>query len=314
MKSAEAFRKSIGGADEAFVRVIRQTLTDLEQEEAKPVKKKISTGLVLAMAIMLLTVTALAASQWGILDFIKEQGKTPAEEKLVNAIVQKSSESQWINATIDEALVDGNTAYLAMTIQPKTENTLIVPLTNDLSVPGGMAVMSNLEEGKELSIRAYADSKGFEQVIGIYQPVGDSLGKVQNARYETLEDGTLRCILELGFYQGPDNFPEKTRWCHWTIYAVAFGEDDALPTDRSAKESENVFLEAEIPVYICADTRKSRDADAHDIAGYNGYIDYITMTPMEDGSVQFTMMVDMNDSDEKEMYFLTADLVDGEGN
>ena len=56
MKTAEQFRKSIGGADEAFVRGIRQTLCELQCEEEQPVKKKISLSLAIAMTIMLLTV------------------------------------------------------------------------------------------------------------------------------------------------------------------------------------------------------------------------------------------------------------------
>ena len=51
MKTAEQFKHSIGKADEAFVHGIRQTLAELECKEEKPVKKKISMGLVLAAAI-----------------------------------------------------------------------------------------------------------------------------------------------------------------------------------------------------------------------------------------------------------------------
>ena len=62
MKSAEDFRKEFGTAEESFRHCVRQTLTELECKEVKPVKKKISVGLVLAAAIMLLTVGAVAAA------------------------------------------------------------------------------------------------------------------------------------------------------------------------------------------------------------------------------------------------------------
>lgn len=312
MKTAEDFRQSIGPADEDFARCIQQTLWKLQREEEQPVKKKISLGLALAMAVMLLTVTAFAASQWGVLDFIKGQGKTPAEEKLVTSIVQTCEESERITVTVDEALIDGQTAYLAMTVQPKTEKTLIVPWTKDLSIAGGMAVMSSQEQVKDMSFREYADSKGFEQVISFFPPFGGSLGDVRNAVYESLENGGLRCILEYA-YESKGAFPERTEWCIWTVGTIAFNGENTVPDEERNARWENLFLQAEIPVNICISSRRSAQSDAHDIAGYVGGIEYVTMTPMEDSSVQFTMMVDMNDADETEMYMWTATLLDENG-
>lgn len=313
MKTREQFRGSIGAADEDFRRVIRQTLCELQREEEQPVKRKISMGLALAMVIMLLTVTAVAASQWGILDFIREQGKEPAEEKLVSTIAQICGESKWISVTVDEALIDGDTAYLAMTILPKTEQTIIMPIVMDLSAPGGMAVMNNPAYDAEMSIRDFAASKGFEKIIGFEPLMDGAMQEKRSAVYESLENGGLRCIMEYG-YSDEEDFPERTKWYHWTVLALDYCEDNIRPDHARESQYESVVVEAEIPVSICADSRKSLASDAHDIVGYKGYIEYITITPIEDGSVQFTMLIDMNDADDKKVYFYTPSLMDSEGN
>ena len=89
---------------------------------------------------------------------------------------------------------------------------------------------------------------------------------------------------------------------------MEYREDDITPDHIRTSPGNGVTIQVEIPVSISTDSRRSLASDAHDIAGYKGRIEYITMTPLEDGSVQFTMMIDMNDAEEKEMYFYTPSL------
>lgn len=313
MKTAEEFRRSIGAADEEFVAGIRQTLMELEREEEKPVKKKLSLGLVLVMVIMLVTVGALAAGQWGILDFIKEKGEVPAEYKLVVEVPQEQEFSRTIGITIDETLVDGGKAYLAMTVKPKTEDTIIVPWVMNIAVPGGMAVMNNPAHDMNLSVRAFAESKGFEKVLGFKPPADHSLLKLNNAKYESMEDGSLRCVLEYDFALEEEIFPEQRLWRVWEVSVVEYREDDITPDHIRVSPTENLQLQAELQVNISTQTKKSQEADAHEIAGYDGTIDYVTMTPMENGGVQFTMMVDTDIHHLDKFKFADAALLDTEG-
>ena len=313
MKTVEDFRKSIGKADEDFLRGIRQTLTVLECEEEQPVKRKISMGLVLAVMVMLVTVTALAAGSWGILDYIREQGKEPAEYKLVMQVPQEYSGSHWVDMTIDEALVDGGKAYLAMTVKPKTEKTIIVPRVMNIAVPGGMAVMNNPAHDMNLSVKGFAESKGFEKILGFRPPMGLSLVELKNAKYESLEDGSLRCMLEYDFAPEEETFPEQRLLHIWEVIVVEYREDDITPDHIRISPSQDLQILAELQVNISPQTRKSREADAHELTGYNGTIDYMTVTPREDGGVQFTMMADTDNRHSDEIEFFTAALMDAEG-
>ena len=313
MKTVEDFRESIGKADEDFLRGIRQTLTVLECEEEQPVKRKISMGLVLAVMVMLVTVTALAAGSWGILDYIREQGKEPAEYKLVMQVPQEYSGSHWVDMTIDEALVDGGKAYLAMTVKPKTEKTIIVPRVMNIAVPGGMAVMNNPAHDMNLSVKAFAESKGFEKILGFRPPMGRSLVELKNAKYESLEDGSLRCMLEYDFAPEEETFPEQRLLHIWEVIVVEYREDDITPDHIRISPSQGLQILAELQVNISPQTRKSREADAHELTGYNWSIDYMTVTPREDGGVQFTMMADAGGRHSDEIRFFTAALMDAEG-
>ena len=309
MKTAEDFRKSIGKADEDFLQGIRQTLTVLEWEEEQPVKRKISMGLVLAVMVMLVTVTALAAGSWGILDFIREQGKKPAEYKLVMQVPQEISGSHWVDMTIDEAMVDGGKAYLAMTVKPKTENTIIVPRVMNIAVPGGMAVMNNPAHDMNLSVKEFAESRGFEKILGFRPPMGLSLVGLKNAKYESMEDGSLRCMLEYDFAPEEETFPEQRLLHIWEVIVVEYREDDISPDHIRVSPSQNLQILAELQVNISPQTRKSREANAHELAGYDSTIDYMTVTPREDGGVQFTMMVDTDGRHLEGIKFFTENRV-----
>ena len=312
MKNAEDFRRSIGTADEAFVCGIRQTLMDLEREEEHPVKRKISLGLVLAAVVILLTVTAFAATQWGILDFIRDQGREPAVYKLVTEIPQQEGYSRWVDVDVEEALIDGDKAYLTMTIHPKMEKTMMVPMVEDVNAPESMAMLSGVVCDGGTTIMTFAESKGFERVMGVTMEKGEVFGELTNAAYESLENGALRCVMEYN-YAGKTDFPEQRVYCFQNFLVRDYKEVSSKPDPVRVNDEEWFQMELEIPVNICQETRRSRAEDIHDIAGYKGVIEHIAMTPMQDGGVQFTMLVNLNDAEKREMYFPTAALMDENG-
>ena len=312
MTSAEDFRREMGEPDESFERCVLCTLTKLKQEEAKPVKKKISMGFALAAALVLLAVTALAAGSWGIVSYLREKGVEPAVHKLVTELPQQQGISNLAAVTIDELLIDGGKVYLAMTVQPKKEKTLMIPKVENLAVPGGMAALNNLDYDATMSVRAFAESKGFENIVGVTLEEGAFFEKLNNAVYQVLEDGTLRCLLEYN-YAGGEAFPEERIWCTMNVLLLKYREDDVKPDHVRISKTEYVHLQLEVPLNSSRETRKSQAADAHGIDGYEKTIEYVTMTPMEDDTVQFTMLINTDVWKKNDFHFFTAALADASG-
>lgn len=313
MKTAEDFRKDFGETEEGFRKSVLQTLRTLEYEEEQPVKKKISLGLVLALTVMLVTVTALAAGSWGILDFVQERGEEAAAYKLMVQVPQENTGSHWVDMTIDEALIDGGKAYLAMTVLPKEEKTIVVPRVLNIGAPGSMAVMNNPDYDMNMSVRAFAESKGYEKIVGFRPPMGLSLGELEYAKYESMDNGGLRCMLQYAYEPEEADFPEKKIVLFWEILVVQYREDDITPDHIRISPSHSIQLLAELQVDISAKTKRSIAADAHEIAGYDSTIEYVTMTPLEDGSVQFTMLMDADIHRMDKFYFVDGALLDAEG-
>lgn len=312
MKTAEDFRRSLGVADAAFEQLVRRTLTELEYEEVRPVKKKISMGFALAAALVLLAVTALAAGSWGIVNYLQEKGQEPPVFKLVRDIPQQQGFSRLADVSIDEVLIDGGKVYLAMTVQPKTEKTLVIPKVENLAVPGGMAVLNNPEYDAAMSVRDFAKSRGFENIVGVTLEESEIFKGLNNASYQVLEEGTLRCLLEYS-YAGGKSFPEERIWMFLNVLLLNYRGDDTGVNHVVISDEEWFQVQVELPLNIRQETKRSQAADAHDIVGYKGFIEHITMTPMEDGSVQYTMLMDMNDEEETVIRFPTATLLDENG-
>lgn len=201
MKTAEDFRRSIGGADASFHRLVDQALSSLDSEEEKPVKRKISLGLAMALMVTLLTVTALAAGSWGIVGFIREQGGEAMEEKLVTQVKQNAylpvfnvdkdhlpsrlvtGESTLVDISLDEVLRDGDWLYVAMTLKPKQYRTLVTAGIKSDMGPGGWT-----EE--------YGKSNGCERMVNVEIDM-----PVEHADHELMEDGTLKLIAQVMYPQ-----------------------------------------------------------------------------------------------------------------
>ncbi len=312
MTSAEDFRREMGEPDESFERCVLCTLIKLKQEEVEPVKKKISMGFALAAALVLLAVTALAAGSWGIVSYLREKGVEPAVHKLVTELPQQQGISNLAAVTVDELLIDGGKVYLSMTVRPKKEKTLMIPKVENLAVPGGMAALNNPDYDATMSVRAFAESKGFEYIVGVTIEEGAFFEKLNNAVYQVLEDGTLRCLLEYS-YAGGEAFPEERLWCTMNVLLLKYREDDVKPDHVRISKTEYVHLHLEVPLNISRETRKSRVADAHGIDGFGKTIEYVTMTPVEDGSVQLTMMINRDVWKKNDFHFFAAALLDASG-
>lgn len=324
MKTAEEFRRALGETEASFQRCVRQTLTELECKEEKPVKK-MSMSLALACVILLLTMTAFAASQWGILTFIREQGETPIVENLVTELPpQASRDSEMIQFQIHETLCDGNRLYLAASARPKAENTLVVPYVVNIREAGSMAVMDNPAYDPELSVVEYAQAHGYEHVItlSLYQQIlssspacEDVITGLEYAAYDHLEDGTLRMILQYGYdIDEAFGYPERMDFVSMDVIARKYSA--AQQWNPTEAVNEHLTVQADMLLYVSGETRRSIPEDAHDIVGYRGAIEYVALTPYDDERVAVSIMMDMEklDSDQLWMSGPLYVLLDEEGN
>ena len=310
MKTAEDFRRDLGNAEESFACCVRQTLMDLEQKEEKPVKKKIRMGLALVMAIMLLTAGALAAEAWGIVHFLTQQGKPAAQDQLLELQPTAYGEGNMVRITIEEGLYDAGRLYLAVSAEPITENTLVVPkpyIAGELHLDQ-MSMRDALHSdayAQDLSVMAYAQEKGFAHVIVMDMRMPfvssysnqskDKFNGLEYIEYDLMEDGTLRCIMEIDYTPDPAFcYPERTD--HVDISAMVYkysledpsqftlGMYDIAGVNFQLYAGDNARTDRKI--------RTSIAADAHDIHGYRGAIEYISFTPYDD-FVAVTFMLDM---------------------
>ncbi len=316
MKTARDFQKSIGDADEAFAGMVLQTLRDLQCKEEKPVKKKISTGLVLAVVIMLLAVGAVAAGQWGILDFAKEHGEAASPDRLVTQINQgvyrtkntyvRPGESELVDVALEEILYEDGWLYAALLVTPKQEKTMVIGADlqtlseqtgqwylnalgklRDLNEPDSMkAFAAGMELAPDMSIKEYADSMGFEHVVRV------SLGMfIKHADYQLLEDGSLRMIAQIAYdYTYKENFPRQMPNAWISLDVVQYTADGKIPEDMD--EHEFMEIQADGPIVKDPRSKCSIPEDAHQIEGYRGYIESVTVTPLSDTQASVLIQLD----------------------
>lgn len=296
MKKAEDFRKAFGETDERFCYCVRQTLDGLVQREEEPVKKKISLGLVLAMVLVLLTVTgAMAAGNWGILGYLEQQGKTPTQEMLdINApeTVYFNNGHDLVTMTVDEGLYEEDMLYLALTVKPLEESTLVVPRpadaktyrTDEMTMNAAMGTNAYAEG---LTVLDYARQKGFQHVVlletptvalGSLTPVAEDTIHVNAAVYDLLEDGSLRMILQKRFvYKEDYRFPEKVE----QVTIAASGYKSNVADNGAWLFGVGHIALVDYKLFQSDLTRRSVADDAHDIVGYRGYVNSVSITPYD---------------------------------
>lgn len=161
----------------------------------------VSLALVLAM-----TQPARAETTWGVLAFMEEQGSVAAEALLQEQPEQTASGTTLVEVTVAEALRDGEKLYLALTVTPKQCGTLVMPSyaadtglhTQDINEPGGMQIMDNAECAPEWSVKEYAQTSGFAQVVSFSIPAcqAEEPCFLEYAAFDHQQDGTLRMLLQ----------------------------------------------------------------------------------------------------------------------
>ena len=120
MSSNNEFRRAVDARLSGLhVSPERQTQILLRaQEEEQPVKRKISTSLIVVFAVMMLTMAAgVATTNYGVLDFNSNQKDNPAYAEHI-LTVDQSFVSDYFTMTVNEAIFDSISLSMTMEIQP----------------------------------------------------------------------------------------------------------------------------------------------------------------------------------------------------
>lgn len=333
MKTAEDFRNDFGNTEESFRACVRQTLTALECKEEKPVKKKINMGLVLALAVLLLTGTAVADEQWGILSFLQSRGKNATEDQLLNlyepvhyypdgTVAEPISYGEYdlVDAVITEALHEDGTLYLAVTLTPLKEKTLVLPMpdpdmgkkptytnydklrTMNLGSLTMGEVMQDAAYG-DVSVLDYAKANGFDYVVlmhNFYINLNssqahwsqDQFDGLQHAEYNLQKNGTLRFILEIG-YRPNLAFADADRK-DWASVGVQVWSYD-VTADGKWLWGNDTSASAYFTLHDGREYLRSIPEDAHDIVGYIGAVESIMIAPYDEEHMGITVTVNERD-------------------
>ena len=131
MKTADDFRCALGEGDEGFHRRVQATLAALPEEEPV-VKRKMSVGLAIAFALLMMTmVAAVAANWWGIGDFLKNDNIEGMTQEL-----GVTAETEHATFTVTEHIYDGRGLYMVVAVRPKKANILLQPSGNSTFLMG----------------------------------------------------------------------------------------------------------------------------------------------------------------------------------
>ena len=145
--------------------LLRQVLSRAEQQEDKPVKKKLSLSMVLVVLLVLALMGAGVAAviQWNVLDFLKEWGESASVDPVE---VHRASETENARLTVESAVWDGETLAFDITLENRHPETPLWCVMESFTINGEAASPAINYEGMECgeipgSLPAYSIN-GFE--------------------------------------------------------------------------------------------------------------------------------------------------------
>lgn len=316
MKKAEEFRKAFGETEGSFRYCVRQTLDGLMQKEEEPVKKKISVSLVLVMVLVLLgAVGAFAATQSGLLDFARRHGEQLDSDRLVTQMDQgvykvkntylNAGKSELVDVKLEELLYENGWLFATMKVTPKQAKTMVIAdemqelstqtgemylnalgKIRDINEPGSMERFAgNNDVDARQSVKEYADSMGFEHVVRVATGTF-----IKHAEYQLLADGSLRMIVQMEYnYNQKENYPKSMVEAWISLQVLQYDENGKLPDVYGCEYLE---VQAIGPLVVDACTKTSVPEDAHQINGYRGYIESVSVTPVDEDRVSIILQLD----------------------
>lgn len=217
-------------------------LRRMEKEE-QPVKRKLSTALVFALILTLLTAAALAAGVTGLLDILDSTaggGRTlPQASELVQTDLA-AIENDGAVYRIREAIYDGYAAYVLVEIEPKDPKVLLIPETYLPSDPTRGLIED--DEAPLRTIAEYAEAGGYTGIAHV------SVGVWGNCSVrDSWQDNKIS--LAISFSQ-----PGEALDLAFSGTYIPFLENDALDWDKRLDCETSFTLTAAEPNWTLTST------------------------------------------------------------
>lgn len=227
------FRRAFGDPDAAFAFTVKNTLRRLDEEEKKPVKRKMRVSAAIAVAACLIISTAAfaAANHWGLFDFLN-QGQSDsaplpeAIEILATEPPQEGGTGELADFQLREAVYDGEYAYLVVDVTPRQELLLIGP---SYGLEDPMRLMTG-DSANSLTIGEYAEQNDLQMAYVTISSALDALGEefIRSIDCHWEEDGTLVLMLTCTVSEQEGSAFASTLQCSVTPLIPAASEEDAI--------------------------------------------------------------------------------------
>lgn len=174
----------------------RQSVLRHMREEEKPVKKKMSWGLALALLIVLLAGIALAAETMGLFNMFRKEGALPNAASDVMSL-NLTAETERVIYTLREAAFDGHGGFLLVEAAAKDPKTL--PL-GEIALPvdpaGGMIAGASWSfDGEEpMTIAEYAAQHGYTSFLSVSCDFG-----LDCSANDAIEGGVVKTVYHFAY-------------------------------------------------------------------------------------------------------------------
>lgn len=227
------FRRAFGDPDAAFAFTVKNTLRRLDEEEKKPVKRKMRVSAAIAVAACLIISTAAfaAANRWGLFDFLNQGQRDSAPlpeaiEILATEPPQEGGTGELAGFQLREAVYDGEYAYLVVDVTPRQELLLIGP---SYGLDDPMRLMTG-DSANSLTIGEYAEQNDLQMAYVTISSALDALGEefIRSIDCHWEEDGTLVLMLTCTVSEQEGSAFASTLQCSVTPLIPAASEEDAI--------------------------------------------------------------------------------------
>lgn len=249
MKRAEDFRQAIGTADPSFDGALRRTLTDLQTKEEPRMKRKMSAALALAAAIVLLTVTALAAGRMlpGVLEMLFENEIPEVPQGMVQEVNNLHGETPYAQFSVRELIWDGLGVYVAVDLTPKSEEYLLLPSTLDHDIaPNRPASVLGLADTGNETVAEYAARTGKTMIwTSLYLDSPTTLGITLLSKKDLHPNGDGSWTIVQRGILGRQEEPQMKVGC----YTARLTSVDTLPEDMRNTSVDNRWFLGWSPVF-----------------------------------------------------------------
>lgn len=130
-----------------------------------------------------------------------------------------------------------------------------------------------------------------------------------------LEDGTLRMLVQAGYRPNDSvRYPQRIEYIRMSSYNHEYSVDgDGNP---NWAEQEGVSVRYAFKLFDSGKEYTSIPEDTHDVVGYRGSIEYVSIMPYDDGTATIGVMVNEKEIQKGDLWMsrIRMEVLDEEGN